>query len=870
MKRNRKNTNGFEKWGGYMEAKKTKLEQQFTEKATDDSNHVKSQIFKGISIFVNGYTLPSANELKRIMMENGGVYHHYHRPNITTHIIASNLPTAKLKLLKQFKIVKPEWISDSLKDGKLLNYENYLLFIDKPNQPKIDFPVRAKNASEPTFLSEFYNNSRLHLISTMATTFKRLVNDTRKQNQTDYPGRQRLKNWIEQNRVKNMLFNDSELDNDKIIMHIDMDCFFVSAGLVERPELRGLPVAVTHAKGNLSKQREGVDRGTEFNLYVKRWRGDDDENDEEEEAHEIRPRSTKRDGINETDSMAEIACCSYEARKVGIKNGMLVGRALKMCPTLKLIPYNFEQYKKVAHTLYTHILNDYTLDVEAVSCDELYLDCSHILETTKASPIELAMFLRNEIKEKTQCPCSTGIGSNYLLARLATKKAKPDGQFYLEPGIVMDFMKNIDILDVPGVGRTLGHKLSTLGISTCGELSALSLQTLQSEFGNKTGLSLYKHCRGEDDRKLNYDYKPKSVSADVNYGIRFQNKEESDNFVRQLCNEVEKRLDDIEMNGKTVTLKLMIRNAEAPKESAKFLGHGFCDNITKSSSLTKSTSNSRIIFQVVNKIMNQLDIDPTELRGIGIQMNKLESRIVTGPGRIENFISNMKSEPKINHTLVNENTDNDKIILTKVSKPKSHQSSSTENINKSKSVMDFFKPKEDLNSKNQLKSSNSKSIVPCQSLVNIKMSQVDPSFLDALPADLRLELENELKSHENLNSTFIENQNSPIMEVTMTEESSKLYQHVQIDKMKEFIEEWVVTENEPKMCDNIMVSKYLCNLISDAKTEDAYEIIRKLYRLIKNKDDLAWKQSYFDILKNVQEIMMNLYNAKMKVETTFK
>jgi len=304
--------------------------------------------------------VPSANELKRIMMENGGVYHHYHRPNITTHIIASNLPTAKLKLLKQFKIVKPEWISDSLKEGKLLNYEGYLLFIDNPNQPKIDFPVRAKNASEPTFLSEFYNNSRLHLISTMATTFKHLVNDARKRNQTDYPGRQRLKKWIEHNRVKDMLSQDSELNSGKIFMHIDMDCFFVSAGLVERPELRNLPVAVTHAKGNLSKKREGVDRGAEFGLYVKRWRGDDNENGEEdeEEVQEIRPRSTKRDGIDETDSMAEIACCSYEARKIGIKNGMLVGKALKMCPTLKLIPYNFEQYKRVAHTLYTHIMNE--------------------------------------------------------------------------------------------------------------------------------------------------------------------------------------------------------------------------------------------------------------------------------------------------------------------------------------------------------------------------------------------------------------------------------------------------------------------------------------------------------------------------------
>lgn len=299
--------------------------------------------------------VPSSDELKRIMMENGGVYHHYHRPNLTTHVIASNLPTAKLKLLKQYKIVRPEWISDSLKEGKLLNYQDYLLFIDQPDQPKINFSVRAKNASEPTFLSEFYNNSRLHLISTMATTFKQLVNKTRKQNLTDYPGRQRLKKWVEQNRAKDMLSQDTELDFAKSIMHIDMDCFFVSVGLVERPELCGLPVAVTHAKGNSSMKREGVNREAEFGLYVKRWKGDD-ENDEE--AQDIRPQLTKRDGIDDKDSMAEIACCSYEARKFGIKNGMLVGQALKICPGLKLIPYNFEHYKKVAYILYTHIMNE--------------------------------------------------------------------------------------------------------------------------------------------------------------------------------------------------------------------------------------------------------------------------------------------------------------------------------------------------------------------------------------------------------------------------------------------------------------------------------------------------------------------------------
>lgn len=234
--------------------------------------------------------------------------------------------------------------------------------------------------------------------------------------------------------------------------------------------------------------------------------------------------------------------------------------------------------------------------------------------------------------------------------------------------------------------------------------------------------------------------------------------------------------------------------------------------------------------------MNQLDIDPTELRGIGIQINKLESRTVKGTGRIENFILNMKSEPKKNPISLNENIDCNKIKSLKISKSKSHQSSSilyTHNteimptINKSTIVTDFFKPKKDKLSQ-QPHTSKSTTNIPHQSL--IKMSQVDPEFLDALPTDLRQEIENELKANEQRFSESIEHKDTAPIEVTMTEESSKLYQYVHVDQMKEFVEEWVATENEPKTCDNIMVSEYLCNLIKDTKTEDAYEIIRKLYR----------------------------------------
>lgn len=197
----------------------------------------------------------------------------------------------------------------------------------------------------------------------------------------------------------------------------------------------------------------------------------------------------------------------------------------------------------------------------------------------------------------------------------------------------------------------------------------------------------------------------------------------------------------------------------------------------------------------------------------------------------------MKSEPKENQVFLDENTDS-KITSKKVIETNSYQSSienpqnikiiSIDNSNKPTTLKDFFKPK-DLYFKEHPSYSKSTPSISYQSLIDIKMSQIDPAFLDALPADLRQELENELKANEFENVQSVQRK-KPTMDVTMTEESCKLYQHVPVEQMKEFVEEWVNTENEPKLCDNVMVSEYLCNLVKDAKTEDAYEIIRKLYR----------------------------------------
>ncbi|XP_076285625.1 rev1 DNA directed polymerase [Lasioglossum baleicum] len=652
--------NGFEDWGGYMAAKQAKLEEQFRMVANKEFKDA-TNILEGVAIFVNGYTDPSTDVLRRLMMEHGGTYHHYLRPRGTTHIIASNLPHAKIVMYRKSQnpmpICKPEWIVDSIKAGKLLNFQNYLLYsnctdaqpqlkykkIDEafgsssrlemhdntkkdndlytfPNDndnlsntmtskaadrevlnPSVAHSTKESNSTKnPEFISEFYSHSRLHHISTMGATFKNYVNELRDKSDGKFPGLAKLKEFRDLKLDKSLSDSQSSFRNDlfdlqeenrvdssqgSVIMHIDMDCFFVSVGLRNKPELKGLPVAVTHAKGN--RQPTGKDAAEE-----------------------------------ELGSLSEIASCSYEARKAGVKNGMFLGEALKICPNLKTMPYDFDGYTEVSYALYDTVAS-YTLDIEAVSCDEMYADCTKILEECSLTPLDFAGVIRREIKDKTGCPVSTGFGSNKLLARLATRKAKPDGQFHLKQNIDA-CIGALDVQDLPGVGWTTTNKLHSLNVRTCAELQTVSSSTLQKEFGKKMGEVLYNMCRGVDHSKLNLEHIRKSVSAEVNYGIRFENNQDAIDFLKKLSVEVSNRLKNANARGRCITLKLLIRAKEAPKETAKFMGHGLCDYMTKSKNLIASIDDPDIIAKEVITLWNQMLKVPEDARGIGIQVTRLE------------------------------------------------------------------------------------------------------------------------------------------------------------------------------------------------------------------------------------------------------
>ncbi|XP_026752784.2 DNA repair protein REV1 [Galleria mellonella] len=927
--------NGFEQWGGYMQAKINKLEEQFSSRAGNEAKE--SNIFNGVSIYVNGFTVPSADELKVLMVRHGGVYHTYQKNN--DYIIASNLPDTKVKNMSLARVVKPEWITDSIKSNHLLDYREYLLYRNSITQPQLNFakvsktlnslvenapqlkqtvsgkendisnfmkkeekeidqfmvsevkmsndikqPDKSfsnskvnnqskvddidsakfknindinkiiqttKTAADPNFISEFYNNSRLHHISQLGACFKQYVNDLREKTDFLFPSRAWLKEEIFKSR-KQANLSQLNFENGKVIMHIDMDCFFVSVGLRNRPELRGKPVAVTHSKGGQFRtKRSGVDRNTEFQLYRQRQAkqiGKAAGIPEEEVEFESRV-----DNIADEDDkygcMSEIASCSYEARAKGISNGMFMGAALKLCPDLQTISYDFEGYKEVAFTLYNTIAQ-YTLDIEAVSCDEMYVDCTELLKDTGIGVQEFATFLRTEIKSKTGCPCSTGFGGNRLQARLATKHAKPDGQFFLIVELVEDFMFNIKLKDLPGVGRQTAQKLESIGHQTCGSLQSLSLAILQNHFGNKTGALLFDQCRGRDTTPLTFFTVRKSVSAEVNYGIRFENNNQCIEFLKQLSVEVQTRMQQYKVLGKCITLKLMVRAEEAPVETAKFMGHGFCNVINKSTSLNNATNDVEVITKEVISLWKKQNIDPKEMRGVGIQITKLDT-VNNKPikGTLSKFLVNVKTktEEKCNSLNIPESVDFK-------SKPECKPDFSTKNSSKTT-------PKK------------TKSIAIAKQKSPVTVFPKSPSGKRGRPpkvAKIQVPSRNLLKTFikgSNIKDTPYKNPMvntvMPEIEIVKKEEKPQGLLSLPWEKIRELLRAWLDSGQTPLPCDVGMVTEYMCEMVVNKNIDKLYILIKFLRRRTSEIGSDDWKEVYKIIIENVQNAMIAVYGKPL-------
>jgi DNA repair protein REV1 len=447
--------------------------------------------------------------------------------------------------------------------------EKHQLTAEEHNAKLLSDPHLAKSSTaNPDFLNQYYQESRLHHLSTWKADLKAQL-----QART-----QEKSSWQKTKRVPG---------SRRYIMHVDFDSFFAAVSLRKNPELVDKPVVIAHGSGPCS----------------------------------------------------EIASCNYPARKFGIKNGMWMKSALEQYPSLKVLPYDFKAYEEASRQFYEAILATDGI-VQSVSIDEALVDISRqcieaggsdgrtIQEESicreQARACEVAEKLRALVKEKTGCEVSIGIGNNILLAKVALRKAKPAGQHLIKPEEILDFIGELAVTDLPGVAYSLGGKLEELGVKVVKDIRALTKERLVSSLGPKTGEKLWEYSRGIDKAEVGEQAIRKSVSAEVNWGIRFVTQQQADEFVQCLCDELSRRLLEQTVKGKQLTMKIMRRAADAPLDPPKSMGHGKCDTFNKSVVLGVATNDKAILGREALSILKGFGFSPGELRGIGVQMTKLE------------------------------------------------------------------------------------------------------------------------------------------------------------------------------------------------------------------------------------------------------
>src|SRR5579862_1649153 len=247
------------------------------------------------------------------------------------------------------------------------------------------------------------------------------------------------------------------------ILHVDMDAFFVSVELLERPELRGRPVVV----GGQPNQR-GV-----------------------------------------------VTAASYEARKFGVHSAMPLRTAGKLCPHAVFLEGHHEKYGEWSDRVAT-ILAKFSPIVEMVSIDEAYLDLAGT-ERLHGPPLAAADKLLRAITRTTDLPCSGGLATTRLVAKVASDQAKPRGLVWVVPGQEGRFLAPLPARKIPGIGEVTERALRALGIETVAQIAAVPHEKLETIFG-KWGDALYRKARGGDSYEFVMDAEPKSISHNHTFG----------------------------------------------------------------------------------------------------------------------------------------------------------------------------------------------------------------------------------------------------------------------------------------------------------------------------------------------------------------
>ncbi|WP_066504003.1 DNA polymerase IV [Abyssisolibacter fermentans] len=333
------------------------------------------------------------------------------------------------------------------------------------------------------------------------------------------------------------------------IIHVDMDAFFAAVEQHDNNKLKGKPVIV----GGIGKR--GV-----------------------------------------------VSTCSYEARKYGVHSAMPTFIAKKKCPNAIFVPVRMARYKEISSIVF-NILYEITELVEPLSIDEAYLDVTKV----NSDSIDIARYIKKEVKRKTGLTLSAGISYNKFLAKLASDWNKPNGIKVISKDMMPDILLPLSIKKVYGLGKKSVQMFNKFGVYTIKDLYGLPKEYLIEVLG-KHGEDIFNRIRGIDDREINMSSDTKSIGRETTLKEDTRNKQILKDIIKDFSINIGKSLTRKKLFAKTVTVKY---------KTIDFTIH------TKSKTLDNCIQKQQEVYKVACDIIDNIKFNK-DIRLIGLSVSHLD------------------------------------------------------------------------------------------------------------------------------------------------------------------------------------------------------------------------------------------------------
>ena len=361
-------------------------------------------------------------------------------------------------------------------------------------------------------------------------------------------------------------------------MHIDLDAFFVSVEQVANPRLKGKPVVVGGRP-----QGRGV-----------------------------------------------VASASYEARAFGLRAGMPLITASRLCPQAIFIQGSFPKYRRASES-FMAILASFSPYLEPMGLDEAYLDATGF-ESIHGTARRMAAGIKQGVKAELGLTASVGIASGKVVAKVASELAKPDGLLEVDEGKEPSFLAPLPVASLPGIGQKTEQKLKSLGIDTIGKLSMMPLKALKSHFG-ASGEVLHHWAKGIDRREVKPPAAAKSISRETTFDKDTRDRSQLKSTLRYLGERVGADLRRKGKRARCVNLKLRYADFTT---------------LTRHHTLSQAFDSDQTIFDVGLRLLNRelaREKQPVRLIGIGV------SEMVAAGGQLEMLDSSAQRQESLNKAI---------------------------------------------------------------------------------------------------------------------------------------------------------------------------------------------------------------------------